>query len=121
VERLIARGVPCSEIAAITAYSAQVKRLKELLATPILQGLEVGTVDGFQGREKEAIVVDLVRSNDTGQIGFLTDVRRTNVAITRARSFLLVIGDGATLASHDYYQRLIEFAQTTGAWQSAWP
>lgn len=120
VQRLLSRGVPASEIAAITPYAAQVKRLRELLAKEVALGLEVGTVDGFQGREKEAIVVDLVRSNDTGQIGFLADVRRTNVAITRARSFLLVIGDSATLANHDYYRRLIEFAQATGAWQSAW-
>lgn len=121
VQRLIARGVSPREIAAITPYSAQVKRIKELLIKELAQGLEVGTVDGFQGREKEAIVVDLVRSNDTGQIGFLADVRRTNVAITRARSFLLVIGDSATLAGHDYYRRLIEFAQATGTWQSGWP
>ncbi|HEX2880277.1 MAG TPA: C-terminal helicase domain-containing protein, partial [Polyangiaceae bacterium] len=121
VQRLISRGVPPREIAAITPYSAQVKRLKQLLAKELAQGLEVGTVDGFQGREKEAIVVDLVRSNDSGQIGFLADVRRTNVAITRARSFLLVIGDSATLAGHDYYRRLIEFAQATGTWQSGWP
>jgi predicted DNA helicase len=121
VRRLIARGVSPREIAAITPYSAQVKRLKELLTKELALGLEVGTVDGFQGREKEAIVVDLVRSNDTGQIGFLADVRRTNVAITRARSFLLVIGDSATLAGHDYYRRLIEFAQATGTWQSGWP
>jgi superfamily I DNA and/or RNA helicase len=120
VQRLIARGVPPTQIAAITPYAAQVKLLRELLAPHVAEGLEIGTVDGFQGREKEAIVVDLVRSNPQGQIGFLADVRRTNVAITRARSFLLVIGDSATLAGHEYYKNLIEFAQATGAWQSAW-
>lgn len=120
IQRLLARGVPATEVAAITPYSAQVKLLRELLAREVTQGLEIGTVDGFQGREKEVIVLDLVRSNDTGQIGFLSDVRRTNVAITRARSFLLVIGDSATLGGHEYYQSWIEFAQATGAWKSAW-
>ncbi|MDX2054786.1 MAG: AAA domain-containing protein [Polyangiaceae bacterium] len=120
IQRLLARGVPATEIAAITPYSAQVKLLRELLATEVAQGLEIGTVDGFQGREKEVIVLDLVRSNDTGQIGFLSDVRRTNVAITRARSFLLVIGDSATLGGHEYYKSWIEFAQASGAWKSAW-
>ena len=120
VKRLLARGVPAQEIATITPYSAQVKRLRDLLSSEVAQGLEIGTVDGFQGREKEVIVLDLVRSNERGQIGFLGDVRRTNVAITRARSFLIVIGDGATLGGHEYYKSLLEFAQACGAWKSAW-
>jgi superfamily I DNA and/or RNA helicase len=120
VQRLIERGVSPTQVAAITPYAAQVRLLRDLLAPQVAEGLEIGTVDGFQGREKEAIVLDLVRSNPQGQIGFLADVRRTNVAITRARSFLLVIGDSATLAGHEYYKNLIEFAQATGAWQSAW-
>ena len=66
-------------------------------------GLEVGTVDGFQGREKEAVIVDLVRSNDHGEIGFLANTRRMNVALTRARRFLLVVADSATLGDHPYY------------------
>ena len=65
-------------------------------------------MDGFQGREKEAVVISLVRSNPEGEIGFLADVRRTNVALTRARRALIVIGDSATLANHPFYQRLLE-------------
>ena len=66
----------------IAPYAAQVRLLRELLAVP---GLEIDSVDGFQGREKEAVVISLVRSNPKGEIGFLADVRRMNVAMTRAR------------------------------------
>jgi superfamily I DNA and/or RNA helicase len=107
-------------VAAITPYSAQVRRLKQLLRDEVERGLEIGSVDAFQGREKEAIVVDLVRSNSAGQIGFLGDVRRTNVALTRAKRFLVVIGDSATLGAHDYYTALMAAAQAANAWQSAW-
>jgi superfamily I DNA and/or RNA helicase len=118
--RLIARGLSPADLAVITPYDAQVRLLRELLAAERDAGLEIGTVDGFQGREKEAIIVDLVRSNDDGELGFLTDIRRTNVAITRARRFLLVVGDGATLGRHPYYAALVQHAETTGAWRSAW-
>ena len=73
-----------------------------------MPGLEIDSVDGFQGREKEAVVLSLVRSNPEGEIGFLADVRRMNVALTRARRKLLVIGDSATLADHPFYQRLLD-------------
>ena len=81
----------------IAPYAAQVRLLRELLPVP---GLEIDSVDGFQGREKEAVVLSLVRSNAEGEIGFLADVRRMNVALTRARRKLLVIGDSATLSMH---------------------
>ena len=71
----------------IAPYAAQVRLLREQLAVP---GLEIDSVDGFQGREKEAVVISLVRSNPKGEIGFLGDVRRMNVAMTRARRKLLV-------------------------------
>ena len=74
-----------------------------------MPGLEIDSVDGFQGREKEAVVFSLVRSNPEGEIGFLADVRRTNVALTRARRGLIVIGDSATLANHPFYQRLLTY------------
>ncbi len=77
-------------------------------------------MDGFQGREKEAVVVSLVRSNDSGEVGFLADVRRMNVAITRARSKLVVVGDGATVARHPFYEAFLRHAQEAGAWRSAW-
>ncbi len=120
VRRLLSRGVSPASIAVITPYFAQVRLIRDILAGSLEQGLEVSTVDAFQGREKTAVVVDLVRSNPDGEIGFLADIRRTNVAITRARRFLLVLGDGATLAGSRYYARLIEHAEGTGAWKSAW-
>ena len=120
VERILALGVAPGEVAVIAPYEAQVQRLRALLAARIEAGLEVDTVDGFQGREKEAVVVSLVRSNPGGEVGFLADVRRLNVALTRARAKLVVVGDGATVARHPFLARLLEHAQATGAWRSAW-
>ena len=120
VERVLSRGVAPADIAVIAPYLAQVRRLRELLRDACTRGLEVGTVDGFQGREKEVVIVDLVRSNDDGEIGFLADTRRMNVAITRARSLLLVLGDSATLQPHAYYQAFMDAAEQQGAHLSAW-
>jgi ATP-dependent RNA/DNA helicase IGHMBP2 len=120
VERILALGVAPDAVAVIAPYDAQVQRLRELLAARLDEGLEVDTVDGFQGREKEAVVVSLVRANETGEVGFLSDVRRMNVALTRARKKLVVVGDGATVARHPFYSSFFEHAQATGAWRSAW-
>lgn len=118
--RVLARGLPAADLAIITPYEAQARLLRQLLPVEVAAGLEIGTVDGFQGREKEAILVDLVRSNDETEIGFLADTRRMNVALTRARRFLLVAGDGATLGDHPYYRAFLEAAERDGAWISAW-
>jgi ATP-dependent RNA/DNA helicase IGHMBP2 len=83
-------------------------------------GLEIDSVDGFQGREKEAVVISLVRSNSEGEIGFLADVRRMNVALTRARRKLLVIGDSATLGGHPFYARLISHFEAAHAYHTVW-
>ncbi len=120
VERILALGVAPGEVAVIAPYDAQVQRLRQLLAGRLDEGLEVDTVDGFQGREKEAVVVSLTRSNDAGEVGFLADVRRMNVAITRARKKLVVVGDGATISRHPFYDGFIKYAQDIGAWRSAW-
>ena len=120
VRRLLSRGVAPADVAVIAAYDAQVRRLRALLADERAAGLEVATVDGFQGREKEAVVVDLVRSNADGTIGFLADTRRMNVALTRARRFLLVIGDSATLGDHPYYAALVAAMDDLDAHGSAW-
>ncbi|MBY0456709.1 MAG: IGHMBP2 family helicase, partial [Gemmataceae bacterium] len=118
VRSLLALGVPASQIGVITPYRAQVRLLRERLSD--LPGLEIDSVDGFQGREKEAVVVSLVRSNNEGEIGFLADTRRTNVALTRARRKLLVIGDSATLANDPFYQRMLTHFEGIGAVRSVW-
>ena len=120
VARLLARGLPPDAIAVISPYDGQVQRLRQALAAELERGLEVDTVDGFQGREKEAVVVSLVRSNEGGEVGFLADVRRMNVALTRARSKLVVVGDGATVARHPFYAAFLRHAEAAGAWRSAW-
>ncbi|MBK9034038.1 MAG: AAA family ATPase [Myxococcales bacterium] len=120
VRRLLGRGLAAADVAVIAAYDAQVRRLRALLAAERAAGLEIATVDGFQGREKEAIVLDTVRSNADGEIGFLADTRRMNVALTRARRFLLIVGDSATLGGHPYYQALVAALDDLGAHGSAW-
>jgi superfamily I DNA and/or RNA helicase len=120
LRRLLSRGLDASRAAIIAPYDAQVRLLRELLAPEVAAGLEVSTVDGFQGREKEAIIVDLVRCNDQAELGFLSDTRRMNVALTRARRFLLVIGDSATISHHPYYAAFMEAVQAHGEWISAW-
>ncbi|MBP3960275.1 IGHMBP2 family helicase [Gemmata sp. G18] len=118
VRALLAAGVEASQIGVITPYRAQVRLLRERIGD--VPGLEIDSVDGFQGREKEAIVVSLVRSNNEGEIGFLADTRRTNVALTRARRKLLVIGDSATLANDPFYQRMLTYFEEIGASSSVW-
>ncbi|MFL5418045.1 MAG: AAA domain-containing protein [Myxococcales bacterium] len=120
VERIIQKGVRPADIAVIAPYDGQVQRLRQLLARRFDEGLEIDTVDGFQGREKEAVVVTLVRSNDEGDLGFLADIRRMNVALTRARKKLVVIGDSATVSRHPFYEAFFRDAEENGAWRSAW-
>ncbi|HWC88632.1 MAG TPA: AAA domain-containing protein [Pirellulales bacterium] len=117
IERLLALGVQPADIAVITPYAAQARLLREMITA---EGLEIDTVDGFQGREKEVIVISLVRSNPAGEVGFLSDVRRMNVALTRARRKLIVVGDSATLASHPFYARWLEYIEARGAYRSVW-
>ncbi|MCE9553912.1 MAG: IGHMBP2 family helicase [Planctomycetes bacterium] len=117
VQELLDCGVPAGDIAVIAPYSAQVRLLREQLP---IAGLEIDSVDGFQGREKEAVVISLVRSNPQGEIGFLSDERRMNVAMTRARRKLLVIGDSATLSGNAFYKRMIEYFERLGAYRTVW-
>ncbi len=118
--RLLSRGVAPAELAIIAAYDAQVRRLRQLLVAERALGVAVGTVDGFQGQEREAVIVDLVRSNERQEIGFLSDLRRSNVALTRARRFLLVMADSATLGAHRYYGELVRYLEDLGGHVSAW-
>lgn len=115
---LLAAGLDPRELAVITPYSAQAAALRERLAD--VAELEVDTVDAFQGREKDAVLVSLVRSNTEQALGFLEDLRRLNVAITRPRRHLFVVGDSATLSGHPVYAGLIEEAQAQGGYRSAW-
>lgn len=93
VKSLVSAGLAPDAIAVITPYSAQLSLLASLLK-PCFPDVELGTVDGFQGREKEAVVLSLVRSNEKGEVGFLGEERRLNVAMTRARRGSVVVGDG---------------------------
>jgi len=117
-QRLLDRGVAPRDVAVIAPYDAQVQLLRQRLAAH--PDLEVDTVDGFQGREKEAVIVSLTRSNEAGELGFLTDIRRINVALTRARKKLVVVGDGATVRRHPFYDGFFRYAESLGAWHSAW-
>ena len=117
VKQLLEAGLSANDVAIIAPYAAQVRYLERLLLDA---GVEIDTVDGFQGREKEAIILTLVRSNNTGEIGFLGELRRMNVALTRAKRKLLIIGDSATLGGHEFYQRLLAHAEACGGYRSVW-
>jgi len=111
-------------IGMITPYRAQVDHLQKLAeSSSVLETLgklvTINTVDAFQGQERDVIVISFVRSNGKGEVGFLGDIRRTNVAMTRAKKKLIVIGDSATLGSHPFYLELIEFVQGKGFYKSA--
>ena len=104
------------DVGIISPYRAQVQLLRRLLMKreffkPFRRAISVNTVDGFQGQERDIIVISLVRSNDDGQIGFLRDLRRMNVAITRARMKLLILGDVATMTRHPFYRKLWHYIQ----------
>lgn len=117
VQELCDAGLSPGDIAVIAPYAAQVRWLRQ---NTVYDQLEIDTVDGFQGREKEAVVISLVRSNLIGEIGFLSDARRMNVALTRARRKLIIIGDSATLASSEFFQALLTWLEQSAAYKSAW-
>lgn len=98
----------------ISPYKAQVQYLRQLIRRnpffkPFRHLLSVNTVDGFQGQERDVIIISLVRANDEGHIGFLHDLRRMNVAITRARMKLIILGDASTLTRHPFYNKLFRY------------
>ncbi len=117
MNELLHAGLAAKSMAILTPYVAQAKLLKTIAHAP---GLEIGSVDGFQGREKEAVILSLVRSNEAGQIGFLGDMRRLNVAITRARRCLIVIGDSTTIARHPVYEKFIAHVDALDSHRSSY-
>lgn len=109
VRYLLKNGLDCSAIGIITPYSAQVNLLKQTLTHEEFCHLEISTVDGFQGREKEVIILSLVRSNKKHEVGFLADNRRLNVAITRAKRMVVLICDTSTVSSDSFLKRMCEY------------
>lgn len=109
-------------VAVIAPYREQVLKLQEEIFsdTVFKQLFSIDTIDSFQGQERDVVIISLVRSNERGEIGFLQDYRRMNVAMTRAKKCLIMIGDSATLANDRYYQSLLEYVDEKGAYRSAW-
>ncbi len=112
-------------IGIISPYKEQV----QLLTTQILEDdflkkqsppISVKTIDGFQGQERDVIYISLVRSNDNQEIGFLSDTRRMNVALTRAKKKLVVVGDSSTFGNHPFYKSFLDYVEKIGAYKSAW-
>ena len=112
-QRVLGDGI---DVGIISPYRAQVQYLKKLIKKyeffkPYRRLISVNTVDGFQGQERDVILISLVRSNDEGQIGFLKDLRRMNVAMTRARMKLIILGNKDTMTKHPFYKKLWEYVE----------
>lgn len=105
-----------SSTAFISPYAGQVAAAKELLP----KQMRISTIDSFQGQEKETIIISLVRSNDDGDIGFLRDYRRMNVALTRAKEQLFVIGDSATIGADAFYNSFLGYVEKHGNYKTVW-
>lgn len=109
VKKLLETKVKPEWIGVITPYDDQ----RDLISSMVQEEVEVKTVDGYQGREKEVIILSFVRSNKKGELGFLTDLRRLNVSLTRGKRKLIAIGDSSTLSVHETYKRFVEFVRDT--------
>lgn len=112
-------------IAVITPYRRQATVLNELLVNdeqivPFRHHIQINTIDSFQGQEKDIIYISLTRSNHQQAIGFLSDVRRMNVAMTRAKKKLIVVGDSATVGKHEFYDNFIKYVDTMQSYHSVW-
>ncbi len=116
-------GQVLPSIAIISPYREQVQHMQQMVEEDArLAGLalSINTIDGFQGQERDVVYISLVRSNTKSEIGFLSDYRRMNVAMTRARKQLVVVGDSATIGSHAFYKDFLQYCETEGDYQSAW-
>jgi ATP-dependent RNA/DNA helicase IGHMBP2 len=106
---------PTQRVGIITPYRSQLYEIESKI-----ENADCNTVDSFQGQEREVIIISLVRSNDKGDIGFLKDYRRMNVAMTRAKKKLVVIGDSATLGQDKFYNDFLDFVEKEGSYRTAW-
>ncbi|MEP6952081.1 MAG: AAA domain-containing protein [Ginsengibacter sp.] len=117
VQKLLETELPDPSITAfISPYSGQVAAAKDVLP----KQMRISTIDSFQGQEKEVIILSLVRSNDDGGIGFLKDYRRMNVAITRAKEQLFIIGDSATIGADPFYNAFLGYIEKYGSYRTVW-
>jgi superfamily I DNA and/or RNA helicase len=119
------RNITSVKIGIISPYKEQVEHLRQQVESAedlshIKNNIVVKTIDGFQGQEKDIIYISMVRSNNMADIGFLSDTRRMNVALTRAKRKLVVVGDSATLANHKFYKNFLNYIEEIGAYRSAW-
>ncbi len=112
-------------VAVISPYKKQISILKDLIQEsstlkPFLKNISTNTIDSFQGQERDAVFISMTRSNSNGEIGFLADTRRMNVAMTRAKKRLVIIGDSATIGNHAFYNELISYCESIDCYVSAW-
>jgi len=105
-------------IAVISPYKEQVLWLKS--NAKLNENLTINTIDSFQGQERDVVLISLVRNNDSGTIGFLKDYRRMNVAMTRAKKKLIVVGDSATIGQDKFYLKFLNYCENQGSYRSAW-
>ena len=120
LEELVA-GNETASFGIISPYRDQVKALKAGIEGAFdALDLTIQTIDSFQGQERDVIYISMVRSNTDGEVGFLKDYRRMNVAMTRARKKLIVLGDSATLGANKFYQDFLEYCEKHGSYRSAW-
>ncbi|GHA58830.1 AAA domain-containing protein [Pontibacter akesuensis] len=113
-------GVIAPYRAQINYLEDRVEHMPQLHDLRIKRQLSVGTVDSFQGQERDIIYISMTRSNEQGEIGFLADIRRMNVAMTRAKKKMVVVGDSATLSNNSFYASFLEYVEQINAYRSAW-
>ncbi len=125
INALAENDLEMPSVGIITPYRSQIEYMKEQFAedeklVAYQEYVTINTIDGFQGQERDVIYISLVRSNDKNEIGFLSDYRRMNVAMTRARKQLIIIGDSATIGQDNFYGKFIEYVEKCGGYRSAW-
>ncbi len=125
VETLEKNQITNQTFAIISPYKQQIKIIDEIVQAEnslkkILPFISVNTIDSFQGQERDIVLISMTRSNNEGKIGFLADTRRMNVAMTRAKKKLIVIGDSSTIATHPFYEKMIHYSEQINSYKSAW-